>query len=221
MKWLSLVEWWYNTNHHSAINSTPYEVVYGQPSPVHIPYIGGESRVESVDRTLTTREQAIATCKFHGQDRMKSQADKHRTDREFVVGDWVYLKLQPHRQVTIRKGKQNKLSPKYYGPFQILDKVGQVAYRLQLPSSAQIHNVFHISQLEKCKGAVNQSGELPACDDNGVLLVEPKAILERRLAKKGNAATVFGLVQWSNGSKEDASWEPLEEIQKKFPNFIV
>ena len=152
---------------------------------------------------------------------MKSQADKHRTDREFVVGDWVYLKLQPHRQVTIRKGKQNKLSPKYYGPFQILDKVGQVAYRLQLPSSAQIHNVFHISQLKKCKGAVSQSGELPACDDNGVLLVEPIAILERRLAKKGNAATVFGLVQWSNGSKEDASWEPLEEIQKKFPNFIV
>ena len=89
MKWLSLAEWWYNTNHHSAINSTPYEVVYGQPPPVHIPYVGGESRVESVDRTLTAREEAIATCKFHlkrAQDRMKSQADKHRTDRELVIG---------------------------------------------------------------------------------------------------------------------------------------
>ena len=113
----------------------------------------------------------------------------------------MYLKLQPHRQVTIRKGKQNKLSPKYYGPFQVLDRVGQVAYRLKLPSSAQIHNVFHISQLKKCKGTVSHSGELPTCDDNGVLLVEPIAILDRKLAKKGNAATVFGLVQWSNGSK--------------------
>ena len=90
---------------------------------------------------------------------MKSQADKHRTDREFMVGDWVYLKLQLHMQVTIRKGKKNKLCLKYYGPFQIMDKVGQVTYRLRLPDSAQIYNVFHISQLKKCMGSVAQSGD--------------------------------------------------------------
>nr|GEZ49625.1 reverse transcriptase [Tanacetum cinerariifolium] len=59
MKWLSLAEWRYNTNHHSAINTTPYEIVYGQSPPIHVPYIGGDSRVESVDRSLTAREEAI------------------------------------------------------------------------------------------------------------------------------------------------------------------
>ncbi|GJR91413.1 gypsy/ty3 retroelement polyprotein [Tanacetum coccineum] len=59
MKWLSLAEWWYNTNHHSAINTTPYEIVYGQSPPIHVPYVGGDIRVELVDRTLTAREEAI------------------------------------------------------------------------------------------------------------------------------------------------------------------
>ncbi|GJR91412.1 retrotransposable element Tf2 [Tanacetum coccineum] len=105
---------------------------------------------------------------------MKSQADKHRTDREYVVGDWVYLKLQPHKQVTIRKGKQHKLSPKYYGPFQIVAR--------------------------KCRGEVRHSGVLPACNEQGVLMVEPVAILDRRLAKRGNTAVL---------PVNDGSWQSL------------
>ncbi|GKA77243.1 retrotransposable element Tf2 [Tanacetum coccineum] len=139
MKWLSLAEWWYNTNHHSFIDTTPFEIVYGQPPYVHIPYVGGESRVDAVDRTLIARETTIELLKFQlkrSQDRMKSHADRNKTDIQYELDDWVYLKLQPHRQVTIRKGKQHKLSPKYYGPFQIQENVGQVAYRLKLPASS-------------------------------------------------------------------------------------
>nr|GEY74049.1 gypsy/Ty3 retroelement polyprotein [Tanacetum cinerariifolium] len=140
--------------------------------PVHVPYMGGESKVESVDKSLKAREKVVEVCKFHlkrAHDGMKSQANKHRTDKEYVVGDWVYLKLQPHRQVTIGKGKHHKLSPKYYGLFQIMARVGQVAYKLQLPYSYQIHDVFHISQLKKCKGVVTHSGSLPAFDTQGVI----------------------------------------------------
>ncbi|GKG32986.1 hypothetical protein Tco_0430496, partial [Tanacetum coccineum] len=75
------------------------------------------SRVDSVDRTLIAREEVVRALKFHlkrTQDRMKAQADKHRSERQFMVGDWVYLKLQPHRQVSTRTGKFSKLSPKYY-----------------------------------------------------------------------------------------------------------
>lgn len=68
------------------------------------------------------------------------------------MGDWVLLKLQPHRQVTIRQGKQNKFSPKYYGPFEVIEKIGAVAYRLSLPEQSQIHNVFHVSQLKERRG---------------------------------------------------------------------
>ncbi|GJY44389.1 reverse transcriptase [Tanacetum coccineum] len=89
VKWLPLAEFWYNTNFHSAINTTPYETVYCQTPPIHIPYVPGDSRVESVDRTLQSREEAINMLNFYmkrAQDRMKSQADKHRTDRELEVG---------------------------------------------------------------------------------------------------------------------------------------
>nr|GEX16933.1 hypothetical protein [Tanacetum cinerariifolium] len=196
MKWLSLAEWWYNSNHHVAINTTPYEIVYGQSPPVHVPYVGGESKVELVDRSLKARDEAVD-----------------------VFEDWVYLKLKPHRQDTIRKSKQHKLSPKYYGHFQIMASVGQVAYKLQLPDSSQIHDVFHISQLKKCKGVVTHSGSLHAFDIPGVIRVEPLAILERRLAKKGNVDVVYVLVQWTNGSREEATWEPIEEIHKNFPSF--
>ncbi|GJY18604.1 reverse transcriptase [Tanacetum coccineum] len=128
---------------------------------------------------------------------------------------------KPHRQVTIRKGKQHKLSPKYYGPFQIVARVGQVAYKLQLPNSSQIHDVFHISQLKKCKGVVTQGGSLPTFDAQGVMRVEPLAILKRRMSKRGNVVVVYVLVQWINGTKEDATWEPIEEIQKNFPSFNI
>ncbi|GKF19659.1 retrotransposable element Tf2 [Tanacetum coccineum] len=90
LKWLSLVEWLYNTNHHSSIDTTPFEVVYGQPPPVYVPYVGGESKVDAVDKTLTAREAAIELLKFHlrrAQDRMKSHADRNRTDRQYELDD--------------------------------------------------------------------------------------------------------------------------------------
>ncbi|GJT48768.1 ty3-gypsy retrotransposon protein [Tanacetum coccineum] len=65
MKWLSLAEWWYNTNHHSSIDTTPFEIVYGQPPSVHVPYVGGKSRVDAVDRTFIARETTIELLNFN------------------------------------------------------------------------------------------------------------------------------------------------------------
>ena len=97
IKWFPLAEWWYNTNYHTAIKTTPYQVVYGQPPPVHLPYIPGDSMVEAVDRSLQMREAAIKLLKFHllrVQNWMKQQNDKGPSNRQFQVGDMVYLKLQ-------------------------------------------------------------------------------------------------------------------------------
>ena len=224
VKWIPLAEYWYNTNYHSATNTTPYEIVYGQTPPLHIPYMAKDSAVDAVDRTLHAREQAIKMLQFNlkkAQDRMKSQADKQRSDRVFNVGDWVYLKLQPYRQLTIRQGKQNKLSSKFYGPFQVIQKIGKVAYKLELPDYALVHPVFHVSQLKPCHSEAAEMGRFPQCDADGLLAATPFKLLERKMVKKGNRLMVLGLIQWSNGTTDDATWEDLAAIVQRFPDFVL
>ena len=222
LQWLPMAEFWYNTNFHTAIQTTPYEVMYGQSPPVHVPYVPGDSRVEKVDRTMQAREQAVQMLKFHlkrAQDRMQSQANKSRTDRQFQVGEWVYLKLQPHRQVTVRQGQQHKLSAKYHGPFKVEERIGEVAYKLTLPNHSQIHPVFHISQLKKCHGNSHQMGSLPHLREDGLLTFKPQAILERRLGKLNNRPVMYVLVQWTNRSVEEATWEVYADLLTRFPDF--
>jgi len=78
-----LAEWWYNTTFHTSIQATPYEVVYGKPPPLYLPYLLGKSKLDSVDRIVVKREEMLKVPKFHlrrVQDRMKQTTDKHRTD---------------------------------------------------------------------------------------------------------------------------------------------
>ncbi|GJS05538.1 retrotransposon-related protein [Tanacetum coccineum] len=190
-KWLSLAQYWYNTNFHTSTNLTPFEAVYDQPPPTYVPYETGDSPMKAVDRT----------------------------DRQFDVGIWVYVKLQPHRQVTMRKASYNKLSSKYYGPFQIVKRIGQVAYELALPATSQIHNVFHVSQLKKCTHSVAASGALPGIDSDGLLIKTPIAILYRKLGKVKNSPVMYVLVQWSGEFSKDATWEIYGDLITRFPSF--
>ncbi|KAL8144067.1 hypothetical protein V2J09_017099 [Rumex salicifolius] len=115
---------------------------------MHLPYLPGESKSALVDRSLQKREEVINMLKFHllrAQNRMKQYVDAHRSPRTFDVGDSVYLKLQPYRQRSLKGKIPHKLSPRYYGPFLVIDKIGPVAYKLQLPPGAAVHNVFHPS----------------------------------------------------------------------------
>lgn len=163
-KWLPLAEWWYNTHYHTTIKMTPYEVVYNQQPPHHLPYLTGSSTNDVVDRSLQRREHMIQVVKLHltrAQDRMKAQADKYRTDRIFNQGEWVWLKLQPYRQTSIQHRTNQKLAHKFYGPFQIIGVVGKVAYKLRLQVGARIHNVFHVSQLKLFHGQLPQAIQVP------------------------------------------------------------
>lgn len=125
----------------------------------------------------------------------------------FGIHDLVLLKLQPYRQHTLRQHKHHKLAPKYYGPFKLIAKVGEVAYKLDLPTESQIHPVFHVSQLKKFKGNTTQFYVvLPSCDHVGVIALKPVAVLDRRIAERGNAVVVYVLIQWSNEGVDDATW---------------
>lgn len=104
--WVPLAEWWYNTNYHCSTKFTPFEVVYGTQPPRLLPYELGTTKVAAVDETLHTREQMLVLLKENmhkAQNHMRKYADLNRSERKFTVGDWVYLRLQPYRQLIVAK----------------------------------------------------------------------------------------------------------------------
>lgn len=113
---------------------------------------------------LMERDAILDELKGHllqAQQRMKTQADKHQREVSYAEGDSVYLKLQPYRQRSVTNHPFQKLVARFYGPFLIHKKIGAVAYHLQLPDTARIHPVFHVSQLKKAIGNQPAHPELP------------------------------------------------------------
>ncbi|GKA89494.1 reverse transcriptase [Tanacetum coccineum] len=213
--------YWYNTNYKTSINTIPFEVFYGQPPLPHITYVPGDSNVDVVDRSTSAREEAISLLKFHlgrSEVRMKNMADKKMSEREFILDDWVYVKLQPYRQISLRKRKHHKLSPKFYGPYQIIARIGKVAYRLSLPVNSLIYPVFHVSQLKTHKRDLpNTQQALLEADEDSVISDKPKVVLRRKKLKIGTQDAEYVLVQWVNGAREDATWELLTDMVSSYP----
>lgn len=146
------------------------------------------------------------------QLKMKNQADKHRKEVQFEDGDLVYLKLKLYRYQSLAKRPNEKLPPRFYGPYKILERVGKVAYRLELPAIAQILNVFHVSQLKralKTSVTAHLTKELE-------LQVQPEEIKELR---KDNSGKLQLLVKWKDLPDHENTWEDAETIKTQFPQF--
>lgn len=164
--------------------------------------------------------QILKTNLEQARNHMKQFANLHQTERVFVVGDWVYLRLQPYRQCLVARRQNLKLAPRFYGPYVILEKIGEVAYKLQLPPTSKIHPIFHVSLLKKKIGqSVVPSTTLPVVGSEGQLLVEPVKIVVKHVLKRGNQEVSQVLIQWSNSIPEDATWEDWENLSRKFPDF--
>ncbi|XP_076935364.1 uncharacterized protein LOC143601991 [Bidens hawaiensis] len=148
---------------------------------------------------------------------MKQQADKRRSERELEVGTWAYLKLRPYMQNSMRVHKHSKLAPKYFGPFLIVERIGKMAYLLDLPHEAQIHPVFHVSLLKPAHGPPDKI--LPISADSRFCL-QPEEVLEKKLVKHGNKAAMKVLIRWKNQTAQEATWEYLDEMKLRFPDLL-
>ncbi|KAJ7949263.1 Ty3/gypsy retrotransposon protein [Quillaja saponaria] len=179
---------------------------------IAIDFIQGlpKTEVEAVDRSLVAREEMLRLLKFHlsrAQTRMKAFVDSHRIDKEFQVGDSVYLKLQPYRQFTIASRVNIKLHHRFLGPYVIVRRVGSASYELKLPIGAKIHPVFYISKLKAAIGDQHASSSLPECDYDGLLRLEPLVVLDRTTIRRGNKDVTQVLVKQSTSFVEDSTKE--------------
>jgi hypothetical protein len=152
------------------------------------------------------------------QSRQKSYADTWRRLLEFKEGDHVYLKVSPIRGMRRFKVK-GKLSPSFIGPFLILKRVGEVTYQLELPNHlADVHDVFHVSQLNKCLRVPEE--QLPMEDlsvqDDLTYAKYPTKILDTLTRFTRNKVIKMCKVQWSHHGEDEATWETEEELHIDF-----
>ncbi|GJS54664.1 ty3-gypsy retrotransposon protein [Tanacetum coccineum] len=140
------------------------------------------------------------------------QANRSRREVEFNVGDKVLVNLQPYRQITLARRLSNKQAKRYYGSFEILERVGKVAYRLGLPSASKIHTVFHVSLLKPFIGeGIVGVTNLPEEDREGQPVCQPLAVCATCDILRNREPSRQILVQWRDCSPEEATWEDLSE----------
>lgn len=221
--WIPWAEFWYNSTFHVSIGKTPFEVVYGRQPPNIIRFLSNETKVAAVAMELCERDEALNQLKAHllrAQQQMKKYADKKRREVQFAVGEWVFLKLRPHRQQSVAKRINPKLAARFYGPFQIIERLGEVAYKLQLPPQSRIHPVFHVSLLKKAIGDYSVQGDLPTeLEVTDMDEFYPEKVIGSRTITQGGVSVPQSLVQWKHKSSDDVTWEDDAFIRGQFPDF--
>jgi hypothetical protein len=151
----------------------------------------------------------------HARQLTKLQADKKHSDRTFVAGDSVFIKLQPYVQSSVSCRANHKLSFKYFGPYSITRVINPTAYEVQLPSESRIHPVFHVSQLRRALYPGTPSSScLPIPTDTFAI---PVKIISQRWKRTATGRREQVQVQWSNADDQDITWEDKLELQQRFP----
>ncbi|GJT55504.1 putative reverse transcriptase domain-containing protein [Tanacetum coccineum] len=225
VKHLPLVEFSYNNSYHASIKAAPFEALYGRKcrSPVcwaevgEVQLTGPEIVQETTEKIIQVKQRMQAA-----RDRQKSYADLKRKPMEFEVGDKVMLKVSPWKGV-VRFGKRGKLNPRYVGPFKVIKRVGDVAYKLELPEElSRVHNTFHVSNLKKCHADEPLAVPLDGLhfDDKLQFVEEPIEITDREVKRLKRSRIPLVKVRWNSKRGPEFTWEREDQFRKKYPHLF-
>jgi hypothetical protein len=186
----------------------PFEALYARKcntlvrwdNPIDRVVLGPELLKDMEDQMVKIKQNLKAS-----QDRQKVYADKNKTTREFKVREHVPLKVKP-KKISLKLGSTN-LAAIFCGPFEILDKIGPVAYMLALPASMNVHNVFHVSLLKKYVHDPNHviDWHMIQVETGGDFQVQPVWVLDKKFKMLWNHVIEMVKVQWTYYSPEDAT----------------
>jgi hypothetical protein len=198
----------YNSSFHTALKETPFKLVYGRDPPAFHSYDNGEIRVAVVAQSMAERDEFTEDVRLRleqAQQYAKLQYDKYHRELVLKVGDWVWVKLRHRPIASVADQPRGKLAPCFFGPYKIVDKINEVAYKLDLPSGARIHNVFHVGLLKKFVGLPpDEPPALPPMK-HGVVIPTPEQALTVRLCWGVRQI----LVRWKGQPASSTSWEDV------------
>eukprot|EP00253_Pinus_taeda_P016148 PITA_16148 len=223
-EYLHLVEFAYNNGYHASLRMSPFEVLYGWKCRTPSIWGGTEDRhllgLEMLEEMEVMVKRVRANLKI-AQDRQKNFADWKRTFKEYQVGEHVYVRIRA-RKSTLQWNACAKLSPRFCGPFQILARVGPVAYQLALPSHIRVHNIFHVSVLKKY---VYDPRHIISWQDiqvelEGEFMVELVNILDRRRVELWKRVINQVKVQWQHFGPDEATWEDEQSMREAYPRLF-
>jgi hypothetical protein len=217
VRWLHMGEYCYNTTYHKSIRMSLFRALYGYNAPSFVETVFGDSRVPGAKDWVEESHRILRAVKENlqaGHNQQKIYVDMQSIERSFEVGDLVFLRLQSYRQSSLKRSGAKKLKPRFYGPYIVSRKVGEVAYEIELPEGSKIHNVFHVSCLKRAVGQqVSISEELPPLDEEGQLELVPEEVLEQRERRLRSRVITECLVRWRGLPVEDATWEGEHILQ--------
>lgn len=199
-KYLPWAELWYNTNYHTALGTTPFRVVYGRDPSAILKFEEGSNANFDLENMLKERDAMLRQIKHHLL--------------VFQVCDMVFLKLRSYHQQSVVKRLYQKLAARYFCPFEVLGRVGTVAYKLKLPTESRIHDVFHVSQLKPVVGQGHRVSELPRTLSRAdEVVIEPENVLDTRHDAQSCSEA---LVSWTGLPDYENSWEKAVMLLKQF-----
>nr|GEV78535.1 putative reverse transcriptase domain-containing protein [Tanacetum cinerariifolium] len=224
-KHLPLVELSYNNSYHASIKAAPFEALYGCKCRSLVCWIEvGDTQLTGPEIIHETTEKIVQIRKHlqAARDQQRSYANVRQKPLEFQARDRVILKILPRKGI-IRFGKRGKLNPRYIGPFKILNRIGPVAYKLELPEGlSNVHNTLYVSNIKKClfdESLIIPMKELKL-DDKPNFVEEPVEIMDREIKQLRQSRIPIIKVRWNSKRGPEYTWKRKDEIRAKYPHLF-